>query len=305
MTLDGLTGLPGGPLHLALGVFDGVHRGHQALIGHLAAGARAAGATAVAVTFDPLPIQVLAPGAPPSALSDAAERLALLRAAGAGHAAALRFDAGVAMLSPGDFLAALTRAGEVRRICVGADFRFGRDRSGDLALLRDGGRRLGYDVDQLPAVRIGDQAISSTRIRNLLRAGEVAAAADLLGRPYDVPGTVVHGEQRGRGLGYPTLNLETPPDRLLPADGIYAMWIEREGQRHPAAASLGVRPTFGGGPRRLEAYLLDFEGDLYGARVRGSFVERLRGEQHFADAETLAEQIRRDVLRTRAVLSGA
>lgn len=305
MTLDGLTGLPGGPLHLALGVFDAVHRGHRALIGHLAGGARAAGATPVAVTFDPLPIQVLAPGAPPSALSDAAERLALLRGAGAGHAAALRFDARVAMLSPEDFLAALTRTGEVRRICVGADFRFGRDRSGDVALLRDAGRRLGYDVDQVPAVLVGGAAISSTRIRNLLRAGEVAAAADLLGRLYDVPGTVVHGEQRGRGLGYPTLNLETPPDRLLPADGIYAMWIEREGERHPAAASLGVRPTFGGGARRLEAYLLDFEGDLYGARVRGSFVERLRGEQHFADARALAEQIGRDVERTRAVLGGA
>lgn len=304
MTIEGLAGWPGGPLHVAIGVFDGVHVGHRALIAHLVGGARASGATAVAVTFDPLPIEVLAPGAPPSALSDADERRALLREAGADAVALIRFDGAFAALAPDAFVTGLTRAGEIRRVVVGSDFRFGHERAGDLRLLRGLAREQGFVVDEFPPLAAAGAVVSSTRIRNALRGGEAELAASLLGRPYAVRGTVVHGEQRGRGLGYPTINIETPAGRLLPKDGIYAMRVEVAGMRHAAAASLGLRPTFGSGPRRLEAFLLDFSGELYGARVRASFVRRLRDELYFESPQALASQIARDVEATRAALSG-
>lgn len=295
-------GWPAGPLHLAIGVFDGVHIGHQALIAHLVRGAGAAGARAVAVTFDPLPIQVLAPGAPPSALSDALERSALLHQAGADDVALVSFDRDLAASPPERFVDLLASAGSVRRVVVGADFRFGRDRLGDTTLLRRLGERAGFAVDVPAAVADRGGVVSSTRIRNALLAGEVTEAARLLGRLYAVTGRVVHGEQRGRGLGYPTINLETPIGRLLPRDGIYAMWVEIEGVRHRAAASLGVRPTFGAGPRRLEAFLIDFSGELYGAEVRAAFVSRLRDELRFDGPDALAAQIAKDVEAARAAL---
>lgn len=300
--LRDLEGWPPGPLHVALGVFDGVHLGHRALIGHLLAGSRAAGAVALAATFDPLPIEVLAPGAPPSALSDAEERCALLREAGADAVALIRFDEAFAALPPEAFVARLTSAGAVGRVVVGSDFRFGRGRSGDLMLLRQLGRQHGFEVDEFPPLAVAGAVVSSTRIRNALRAGEAEIAGTLLGRPYAVRGRVVRGEQRGRGLGYPTINIETLPQRLLPKDGIYAMWVEVGGRRHRAAASLGVRPTFGSGPRRLEAFLLEFSGELYGAEVRASFMSRLRDELYFEGPEALAAQIARDVEEARKAL---
>ena len=300
--LRDLEGWPLGPLHVALGVFDGVHLGHRALIAHLVRGSRAAGAATLAATFDPLPIEVLAPGAPPSALSDAEERCALLHEAGADAVALIRFDQAFAALPPETFVARLMSTGAVGRVVVGSDFRFGRGRSGDLTLLRQLGQQHGFEVDEFPPLAIAGAVVSSTRIRNALRAGEAEIAAALLGRPYAVRGGVVRGEQRGRGLGYPTINIETPPQRVLPKDGIYAMWIEVGGRRHRAAASLGLRPTFGSGPRRLEAFLLDFSGELYGAHVRASFVRRLRDELYFEGPEALAAQIARDVEEARKAL---
>lgn len=303
MVLRGFDRWPGGPLHVALGVFDGVHLGHRALVAHLAGDARTAGATAVAATFDPLPIQVLAPGAPPSALSDAGERCALLREAGADAVALVPFDPAFAALAPEAFVSRLLGAGAVRRVVAGSDFRFGRERAGDLGMLRELGDRHGFAVDEFPPLEARGAVVSSTRIRNALRAGEVELAAALLGRPYGVRGTVVRGDQRGRGLGYPTINLELPPERLLPKDGIYAMWVEVGGVRHRAAASLGIRPTFGSGPRRLEAFLLDFSGEVYGADVRASFVSRLRDELYFEGPEALAAQIAEDVEAAREALA--
>lgn len=279
-----------------------MHVGHRALVVHLVRGARATRAVAVAATFDPLPIQVLAPGAPPSALSDADERCALLRESGADAVAVIRFDEAFAALSPETFVSRLTGAGEVGRVVVGSDFRFGHERSGDLGLLRELGRQKDFEVDEYLPLAARGAVVSSTRIRNALRAGEAELAAALLGRPYAVRGTVVHGERRGRGLGYPTINIDTQPERLLPKDGIYAMWVEVGGARHRAAASLGLRPTFGSGPRRLEAFLLDFSGELYGARVRASFVRRLRDELYFEGPEALAAQIAKDVEAARRAL---
>jgi riboflavin kinase/FMN adenylyltransferase len=294
---------PKGPVHLAIGVFDGVHLGHRALIAHLVRGAREQHAAAVAATFDPLPIQVLAPGAPASALSDISERVGLLREAGADAVVVFRFDEAFAKLSADEFVDRVRGACEIRRIVVGPDFHFGRRAEGDVEKLRARGRRDGFTVDVVTPIEIDGAVVSSTRIRNLLLAGDVEAAARLLGRPYSVRGRVVHGAKRGRALGFPTINLALPKERLLPRDGIYAMWAEMGEGRFKAAASLGVRPTFGGGERVLEAFLLDFSGDVYGEEVGVAFVKRLRDEIAFASPAELSGQIGRDVEETKRVLS--
>ena len=289
-------------MHLAIGVFDGVHLGHRALIAHLARGARQAAATAVAATFDPLPIQVLAPGAPASALSDVSDRVKLLRDAGADRVVVFRFDPAFANLSADGFIDRVRGACDVRRIVVGPDFHFGRRAEGDVEKLRALGQRIGFVVDVVSPIEVDGAIVSSTRIRNLLLAGDVEAAARLLGRPYSLRGRVVHGAKRGRALGFPTINLALPKERLLPRDGIYAMWAEMGEGRFKAAASLGVRPTFGGGERVLEAYLLDYSGELYGEEVEVAFVKRLRDEIAFASPAELSAQIARDVEETRRAL---
>ena len=296
-------GWPSGPLHLAIGVFDGVHVGHRALMREVAERARAAGALPLAATFDPLPIELLAPGAPPSALTDIDERADLLEQAGAAAVVVFRFTREFAELTPDEFAQRIADAGDVRSICAGEDFQFGRDRAGDLEMLRVLGKKYGFKVDVAQPVRIDGEIVSSTRVRNALLAGDVSGAARLLGRSYDVAGIVEHGDKRGRALGFPTVNLRLPRNRLLPRDGIYAVWADVAGKRAMAAASLGIRPTFGGGERRLEAYLLDFSSDLYGDRIRIEFVKRLRDELRFASAADLSTQIAKDVDQTRAALS--
>lgn len=296
------SGWPRGPLHIAIGVFDGVHVGHRTLIRAIAEHSRSDGGTPVAVTFDPLPIEVLAPGAPPSAISDIDERCALLSASGAAAVVVLRFTRELASLSPDEFARRLAGAGEIRDVVVGEDFQFGRDRAGDVRTLGELGARLRFHVEVAPPVTMDGRVVSSTRIRNALLAGDVRDAARLLGRGYAVTGTVEHGDKRGRALGYPTVNLDVPINRLLPRDGIYAMWADVNGERVAAAASLGVRPTFGAGERRLEAFLLDWSGEVYGDTIRAEFVERLRDELRFATAGELAAQIGEDVERTRALL---
>jgi len=300
--LRGFEGWPRGPLHVAIGVFDGVHRGHQEVIRRLRVFAHAQGGLALAATFDPLPIQVLAPGAPPSALTDATERSELLTAAGADAVVLFQSDPAFFALSAKEFVDRLRAAGEVRRIVVGSDFRFGRDREGDVAVLASLAGEAAVDVEVVQPVTHDGDVISSTRIRNLLVAGEVRGAADLLGRPYAVRGRIVHGDKRGRALGYPTINVATPPERLLPRDGIYATWADVGSHRRPAATSLGVRPTFGGGERVLESFILDLTADLYGEDVEMAFVERLRDELRFGSAEALVDQIAKDVEATRRAL---
>jgi riboflavin kinase/FMN adenylyltransferase len=283
-------------------VFDGVHLGHQALVAQLARGARVERASAVAATFDPLPIQALAPGAPASALSDVRDRVWLLRKAEADAVVVFRFDEAFARLSANEFIDRVRGACDVRRIVVGPDFHFGHRAEGDVRTLRARGARDGFAVEVVQPIEVDGEIVSSTRIRNLLLAGDVEKAARLLGRPYGVRGRVVHGAKRGRALGFPTINLALPPERLLPRDGIYAMWAEMAEGRFKAAASLGVRPTFGGGERVLEAFLLDFSGELYGEEVEVSFIKRLRDEMAFASPAELSAQIARDVEQTKRAL---
>lgn len=289
-------------LAIAIGVFDGVHIGHQALIRRTSQGAKQIGGRALAATFDPLPIQALAPGAPPSALSDVDDRVRLLHAAGADDVVVFHFTKEFAALSADEFVRRLVGTGEVRRIFVGEDFQFGRDRGGNVRTLAAAGAKHEFEVVIATPVMEGGEVVSSTRIRNALLAGDVTGAARLLGRPYSVKGKVVHGEKRGRELGFPTINLSVPPQRLLPRDGIYAMTVRVRDQEVAAAASLGVRPTFGGGDRTLEAYLLDWNGDVYGDTIAAAFVKRLRDELRFASADELTEQIARDVEATRRAL---
>ncbi len=301
--LHDFAGWPDGPLHLAIGVFDGVHLGHRALISHLAAQATDVGAAPIAATFDPLPIQVVAPGAPASALSSAQERTCLLAEAGASAVVLFGFDERFASLSADEFVGGVAAAGDVRRVVVGPDFQFGHGREGDVRTLARLGAEMSFEVEVFPPFEIDGVPVSSTRIRNSLAVGAVEEAARLLGRPYAVEGDVVHGSSRGRGLGFPTLNIATPPERLLPKDGIYAMRVMLDGREYAAAASLGVRPTFGGGPKVLEAHLLDFGADAYGRRATAAFIRWLRDERHFGSPGELTAQIARDVEATRAALA--
>ena len=297
-------GWPRGPLHLAIGVFDGVHTGHRALIRRIADQARADGGSAIATTFDPLPVDVLAPASPPSTLTDIDERVELLGSAGADAVTVLHFTREMSLLDPVAFVRRVAEAGDVRSIIVGADFRFGHDRAGDVRLLGSLASTHGYTFEIAPAIMLDGRVVSSTRVRNALLAGDVAEATRLLERPYTVRATVEAGDPHGRGLGFPAIALATPPRRLLPRDGIYAVWVVANGGRFAAAASLGVRPTPNGEERRLDAYLLDGPADLHGALVRAVFVARLRDELRFETAAELAAQIAADVDQTRAALRG-
>ena len=301
--LRGLEGWPGGRVHVALGVFDGVHAGHRALVVDLVRSARSSDARAIAVTFDPLPEVGLGhQDRAGCALTTIPERERLLHGAGADDVAVLTFDAAFAAQSAGRFIERLCGAGQVARVLVGDGFRFGSGREGDANTLAAAGRERGFDVSVLDPVTVDGQPVSSTRIREAVRAGDLATAERLLGRAFSADGTVAHGEQRGRELGYPTINVEAPLEKLLPGDGIYACWVDVRGTRYSAATSLGTRPTFGPGPRTLECHLLDYSGDLYGTAVTVTFVKRLRDELRFPDAASLTTQIARDVEETRAAL---
>jgi riboflavin kinase/FMN adenylyltransferase len=291
---------------VTVGNFDGVHRGHQALVAAVVARAREAGGLAVALTFDPHPANVLRPGQAPAALSTLAQKEEILVSLGVDRVAVLPFDASAATLSPEAF-ARDVLAGTLgaRHVVVGESFRFGQRRAGDAPLLRALGDSLGFGVTAVPPVEEGGRPVSSSRVREALASGDVRAAAALLGRPYFVDATVVHGDGRGRTIGVPTANLQRE-NEVLPARGVYAAQCRvGTGAPRPAVVNVGRRPTFGSGRVTVEAHILDFEGDLYGARVRLEFQERLRDERRFDGVEALVAQVRDDVRRARALLPGA
>ncbi len=288
------------PSAITVGVFDGVHRGHVALISELVEKARADGLSVGVLSFDPHPVEVLAPTKAPPLLTSPERRVELLRGLGVDWVGMLDLRQ-IRTMSAEEFVTGvLVDKVACRMILVGEDFRFGRDRGGDVALLGELGERLGFETVALGLVSDDGEAISSTRIRQLVTEGEVRAAADLLGRPHRITGPVIHGEARGRTLDYPTANLECPPGMAMPADGIYAV----RANRRPGVASLGVRPTFGiGGTRLLEVHLFEFEGDLYGSSLDVDFVGRLRGEERFDSVDDLVAQMERDSAAARRILS--
>ncbi len=266
----------------AIGTFDGVHRGHRRVLET----ARAAGAPITVVTFWPHPRLVL--GNRVELLSTLERRVELLEGAGVDEVLVVEFTPELAAREPADFAESLLRQIGAKVIVVGENFRFGRAAAGDAALLE----RLGFDVRTVPTVR----GVSSTEVRGLLRKGDVGGAAQLLGRPPELEGTVVLGDQRGGTLGYPTANVSVPDELLVPAYGIYA----GSALGHRAAISIGVNPHYGGDERRIEPYLLDFEGDLYGRRLVVELWRRLREERAFSSEEELVAQIARDVEEARA-----
>jgi riboflavin kinase/FMN adenylyltransferase len=266
--------------------------------------AREAAGTAVALTFDPHPSRVLSPDRAPASLMTLDQKAEVLSSLGLDHVVALAFSAETAGAPPEQFARSVLRdVLGARAVVVGANFRFGKGRAGDLALLHELGRSLGFRVEGVAPVLHEGAPISSTRIREALARGAVTAAADLLGRPYFVDGVVGRGDGRGRTIGVPTANLE-PVNEILPGRGVYVAEAAVGSGRWGAVVNIGKRPTFGGTRTTLEAHLLGFEGDLYGRPLRLAFRERLREERTFSGPEALVAQIREDMARGRALLGG-
>jgi riboflavin kinase/FMN adenylyltransferase len=307
---DGLAAVPAelGPTVVTVGMFDGVHRGHRVLLDRVAAEAAARGLPAGAVTFDRHPLEVLRPGSQPPLLTTLDRKVALLGEAGMDFVLVLAFTQELSMVTAEAFATGVLLDGlHARAVVVGENFRFGHKAAGDAALLAALGRPLGVEVVAVALRADGGEPLSSTRIRAELARGDVGAAARLLGRPYAVDGVVVEGDGRGgRLLGVPTANLAVAPGIAVPANGIYAGHLteETEGVRRPAATSVGVNPQFNTG-FRVEAHVLDFDGDLYGRRVAVSFEHRLRGEAAFPSVEELIAQMREDIRQARRLLSAA
>jgi riboflavin kinase/FMN adenylyltransferase len=287
------------PSAVALGVFDGVHLGHRAILGAAVAHARATGAPALACTFEPNPLEVLQPDRAPLPITTLDERLDLIAACGVDGTIVLTFTRELAAVEPEAFVKdVLVDRLAARQVVVGFNHRFGRAARGDAALLRDLGARMGFNVDVVAPLTVDGVPVSSTAIRAALGRGDVDAAARMLGRPYTLPGTVVAGAGRGRTLGFPTANV-APGRPVLVAPGVYACTFEVGGQARRAVVNVGVRPTFGEATLAVEAYLLDFSGDLYGQTVQLTFVSRVREERRFPTVDALRAQIADDVETAR------
>jgi riboflavin kinase / FMN adenylyltransferase len=294
-----------GPSAVTIGTFDGVHLGHQALLRTTLETASPRGLGAVALTWDRHPAMTLRPEVAPPLLTSTERRLELL-AQGGIEVAVLPFDDVLSHLSPEDFAAEiLSRRLNARAVIVGRGWRFGHRARGNVATLQELGTRLDFEVLPQPLTEARGGPVSSTRIRAAVAAGDMDETGGLLGRRWDFDGTVIHGDKRGAGLGYPTANLLLDPALVRPARGIYAGRAQRNGSSHPAAVSVGVNPQFGGepgrSPVRIEAYLLDFEGDLYGEVLRVELHAKLRDERAFDSVEQLVRQMDLDVEATRAL----
>ena len=294
-----------GPLFLAIGVFDGVHLGHQAVIERALSDAQKEGGTAVVVTFDPHPIRLLRPQLAPRLLTSTPHKIRLIRALGVTQLLIIPFDHIFAATSPADFIRALAAAAQpLREICVGFEWSFGKDRGGNLALLKQLGQELGFDEVGVPAVEIDDKVVSSTLIRGAVEAGKLAEAAQLLGRDYTILGTVTRGAALGRTLGFPTANLSAHNEQF-PPNGVYAVEVARGSQTLRGVANIGVRPTLenASGERLIEVHLFDFMDDIYGEDLEVTFRRFLRPEKKFPNLEALRKQIAADAVIARATLA--
>jgi riboflavin kinase/FMN adenylyltransferase len=293
------------PVVLTIGKFDGMHLGHQLLIGTAVERARALGLGSAVLTWDPSPDAVVHPDRPLAMLTSPGERRALIASLGVSYLLLLPFTRET-MATPADvYMQQIHTVLPLRELWVGEDFSMGRKREGNVPRLIEIGRDLGYTVGTVAPKLVDGVRVSSSRVRELLREGRVAEVVPLLGRRFIIEGSVIHGDARGRTIGFPTANIAVASDHALPADGVYACFAYLGDERHPAVVNIGVRPTFAGLQRRVEAHLLDFERDLYDQAMRLSFVDRLRGEQKFSGIEELVAQIGRDVARGRELLSAA
>ncbi|MFQ5516404.1 MAG: bifunctional riboflavin kinase/FAD synthetase [Acidimicrobiia bacterium] len=291
---------------VAVGVFDGVHRGHQAILERTKRrGVELGNLPLTVLTFDPHPLMLIDPDRAPLLLSTVDHRLELLETVGVETCAVLDFDEGMRALTPDDFAGeVLVAAVGATVVTVGSDFRFGSGRVGDVEALRTLGLGLGYYVEEIHLVGNG-APVSSTTIRTAIGAGDTRQAAAGLGRWFELRGEVVQGERRGDTVGFPTANIEPGPELVVPGHGVYAVLAGCEDERRPGVANIGVRPTFGGSREVVEVHLLDFSADLYGRELRVQFIDRLREERRFADTAALAAQIRADIEAARQALRAA
>src|SRR3954451_18792936 len=271
---------------LALGNFDGVHRGHRKILDRLHRVATERGATSVVMTFDPHPPRIVRPDKAPALLMTTAQKLEAIAQTGVNGAAIVRFTPELSRWEPETFVrTVLVDWLHVSEVWVGANFLFGHDRTGNFSMLRDLGARYGFKAEKIDPVRYKDFVVSSTRVRRLVSEGRMDEAGALLGHQFYIDGTVVEGKRRGREIGFPTANLHTA-NELLPPNGVYATTIAIDGVVHASITNIGVRPTFGDDPRTtIETYVMDFNGDLYGKDVRLGFVLRLRDERRFEDID--------------------
>ena len=312
----GLESVPPGWGHcvVTIGVFDGIHRGHQSIIAEAVRLAGERGVPSVLLTFVPHPSEVVRPGSHPPVLTSIVRRAELVERLGVDVFCPLPFTLEFSRMAPDEFVHhALVERLHAAAVVVGENFRFGHKAAGDVALLERLGRTFGFTAHGIPLLTEGDTPLSATYVRSCVQAGDVATAAQVLGRPHRVDGVVERGDQRGRELGFPTANLRTDQWAAVPADGVYAGRVVRldewgRTEAGPplgvAAISVGTNPTFEVRQRRVEAYVLDFSGDLYGATVGVEFVERLRGMEKFASVDDLIRQMHADVDRTRALNLG-
>ena len=294
-----------GPSAVTVGKFDGVHTGHRSVLSALRAISAERGLVPTVLTFDRNPLSLLHPERCPAVLVSNEQKRELLASTGVDATVMLTFDRRFSEQTPDQFIEnVLVAALHARVVFVGPDFRFGVHGSGDVTMLAKAGGRLGFEVRSVQEMKSGGtRRVSSTWIRNLLSDGDVAGAARLLGREPSVRGVVVRGEQRGRALGYPTANLSPDLEGFIPADGVYAGWLTVDGERMPAAASVGNNPTFPGVPeRQVEAHVLDADLDLYGKTVELSFTQRIRAMEKFDGVDALIAQIREDEARARQIL---
>ncbi len=286
---------------VTIGNFDGVHRGHQAVLAHLAGHARALRVPALVMLFEPQPAEYFQPAAAPARLMQLREKIEVLRTQPVERALCLRFNAALAQLEPEQFIdEVLVQALAARYVVVGDDFRFGRARRGDMTMLRAAGARHGFDAASMPTFDVGGERVSSTRVRQALARGDFADVEALLGRAYRLSGRVVRGEQIGRRIGIPTANIELRR-RRIPLAGIFVVEVDGLApQPLPAVASIGTRPTVGGTEPLLEVHLLDYAKDIYGARISVLFRTKLRDEQRFDSVAEMAQQIQLDIAAARA-----
>jgi riboflavin kinase/FMN adenylyltransferase len=289
------------PTALAIGNFDGVHRGHGALVAHLCEVARTGGLPATVLTFEPHPREFFAPASAPARLTTLREKIELLDEAGVAQIMVCRFDAAFAALGADEFIdRVLVRGLRARHVIVGDDFRFGKGRSGDFALLKEAGARHGFAVEAMGSVTVDGERVSSSGVREALAAGDMAHAARLLGRPYIIDGQVTRGQQLGRQWGFPTANLRIKHNPL-PMTGVFAVEVGGLGPEPlPGVANLGIRPTVGGTRPLLEVHLFDFDRDIYGAHISVRFAHKLRDERRFPDFDALKAQIAADAAAARA-----
>jgi len=290
---------------VTIGNFDGVHLGHREIFRRVRELAHRAGGVSVVVTFAPHPLQVLAPETGVKLITSPREKAALIEASGIDYLLEIPFDAAFAAIAAREFVERiLVGALGMEHLVIGYDYAFGRGREGNVTLLRELGDRFGYSVELLPAVANGATVYSSTAVRTLVSKGDVKDVVDILGRHYFITGTVVHGQHRGRSLGFPTANLATEDD-LLPAAGVYAVKVKLGDGVFDGACNIGTNPTFQNERVSLEVFLFDFDGDLYGREVSVFFMDRLRGERRFPSLDALKEAIAADVARCKSILKDA